>query len=440
MTDSKILICVFSYEREHLLKNAVRSIDTYFPTGDRMVCDDASQGKKMRDYLGILKDEGRWQVYVNPDRKARAWGGLYSNMKYALNYALDNNYDICLWLEDDAQFVWHKPDYIKYVESVFATCDDAIELCPWFSQRYRSPYYLNEENSVGRRMEYVPEIDAYRSYLGFNSSGFINLNVIRKYPDFEFYDQYGGALPWISGYWLNKKYFVYYEAEPTVVMIPWLRSVYNGTQGIPPLSESPGASGFIAKPLSADEVTFMKERPHDQIAYQEYFNFSTENVERPTWHRAGEGLNYYYLRCATAEFVEDSDFSNPRRVPIVSLKDPIGVDPKPNHVRRYQQMMNGLYEIEKTGEVKTATNVDEVTKEDILIHRSFARRLCGFILPGFIRQLYAKLEEKWQNRWYKLQRIYGNEPISLIKNYVLYLKFYRRLRKEQKQLPYPIKY
>src|SRR5215470_12927589 len=131
------LICLFSYNRMPYLMNAVNSIDQFVPFGDRVVFDDGSNVEYAKSTLADIANRLRWRVVVN-DRSAyrgRAFGGFYRNMARALKFALDERYDICWFLEDDQQFVWHKPDQAEYIEHVFREAQDAIQLVPLFFRR-----------------------------------------------------------------------------------------------------------------------------------------------------------------------------------------------------------------------------------------------------------------------------------------------------------------
>jgi len=151
MNKKRLLVCMFTYNRPDLLRNAVRAADRFFPYGDRMILDDASTDPRAQACLRELSADGRWKVYINPNRKRRTFGGLYQNFKYALNYALERDYDYCLFLEDDGQFVWKKEDYLESVERVFATCPDAVQLAPWFTLRILPPFVQRETGSFDWR-------------------------------------------------------------------------------------------------------------------------------------------------------------------------------------------------------------------------------------------------------------------------------------------------
>lgn len=310
---TKILTCVFSYNRPHLLRNAIESIDRFFPWGDCIVIDDGSFDPEVAKLLQSVAQRPRWRVKAMDHPKNRWYGGLYKNMNFALKLALSEGYDYCFSFEDDEQLVWMKNDYPEYIEKFFSICPDAIQLQPLFQRRH-TPY------GTGGAYEYIQSVGAYRTSRAFTSIGFWNLETVRAHPDYEvIYRDNESCTPVNSGYWLERGYRLYNQFDPTVAVMPWANSNSrpntNFGDGIYRLSD--GSQDLLLKPLSEAEIDFLKSRSPSLPAYQEYFDLSLENCSRPIWHAAGVAMNRYYYLCRSAIDTESDFGQSPIPIPVV---------------------------------------------------------------------------------------------------------------------------
>jgi len=315
MVDGKnFLTCLFSYNRPHLLRNAVESIDRFFPWGDCIVIDDGSFDPEVAKFLESVAQRPRWRVKVMEHPKDRWYGGFYKNMNFALKLALEEGYDHCFFFEDDEQLVWMKNDYPEYIDNLFSTCPDAIFIQPLFQRRCVS------YGSQGNAFEYVQSVRAYRTSRAFGSTGFWNLDAVRAHPDYEVIYRVGGSgLRVNSNYWLERGYRLYNQFDPTVAVMPWAKSNSrpNTKFGDGIYRSIDGSRDLILKPLSEAEIDFLKFRSPSLLAYQEYFNLSPENCSRPIWHAAGVAMNRYYYLCRKV-IEEECDFGqSPILIPVV---------------------------------------------------------------------------------------------------------------------------
>src|SRR5262249_46939972 len=160
-----------------LLANAIRSIEEFFPWGDRLLVDDGSSDPASVELIAKLKKLERWTCIVRDRHHKQTYGGFYKNMRTALQFAVERDYDYCFFFQDDEEFVWHKPDYHEYVDRVFETCPDAIQLQPLFFRRLIS---YNDQ------LEYIRSANVYRSNRGFSTTAIWNLSIVRAHPDYEF--------------------------------------------------------------------------------------------------------------------------------------------------------------------------------------------------------------------------------------------------------------
>jgi len=200
----------------------VRSIDAFFPWGDRLVVDD---GSSVSQAFGVLQEIGRrpnWRCQIMDRDPRQTFPGFYRNMGVALNYALEQGYDYCFFLEDDLQFVWKKDDYTSYIENVFDICPDAIQIRPRFIWRYLT-HFTN--------IEYIAPARAYRTERGFETTAIWNLDTVRRHPDYHFICDWKGNpfasrsyLGANSAYWMRRGYRLYLQLDPAVASVRGIES------------------------------------------------------------------------------------------------------------------------------------------------------------------------------------------------------------------------
>jgi glycosyltransferase involved in cell wall biosynthesis len=325
----RILLCLFTYNRPHFLANAVRSIDEFFPWGDRLIVDDGSPDPRVAEFL--VKGLGPAWKYVQQSRVTRNYGGFYNNMRFALEWALEGGYDYCFFFEDDEQFVWRKDDYLDHIEHLFSSCPDAIQLQPLFSRRILT--YARSPETGSPMIEYLADAKAYRTERGFNTTAIWNLATIRKNKDYRFLCHRGDDLPPNSAYWLSRGYRLYIEFDPTVAVIPWVASQSYFTHNFLAGHDASRDRSYILRPLSADEIAFLRHRPPELPAYQEYFNLSPENVARPIWHQKGQHMNRYYSLCRAVVELEERVGSSPVPVPVRERWAPTTIPPLASHMK-----------------------------------------------------------------------------------------------------------
>ncbi len=316
------LICLFSYNRVGLLRNAVTSIDRFFPHGDRIIIDDGSNQPGMAEYLAEIAKKPNWKVEVRDRVPGRDYGGYYQNMRFGLELSVAQGYDYCFFFEDDEQLVWNKTDYLDYVDNLFAVCPDAIQIQPLLLRRI-----INYADTI----EYIRPAHAYRTNRGFSTTAIWNLAAVRKHPDFRFFCANGNDLPLNSAYWLRAGYRLYFQGDPTVAVMPWVdsRSVWNGfdKSGAPVAEDS-----LVLQPLSSGEVDYLRKRDPSVPPFQEYFRLSPENVERPLWHQKGQNLTRYRFLCRNVIERERAAGHSPVPIRILDQWKPSEIPPLQSHL------------------------------------------------------------------------------------------------------------
>ena len=374
----KWLLCLFTYNRYELLRNAVRSIELFFPYGDRLVIDDGSSDQRVRQFLERDLPSQRWKYTIRERIPGRDYGGFYNNMRYGLEYALEHGYDYCFFCEDDQQMVWKKDDYEEYVNNVFSTCPDAIQVQPLLARRILS---------YSTTMEYIKPAHAYRTDRGFNTTAIWNLDVVRRHSDYRFICEFGSDLPANSAYWMRKGFRLYVQFDPTIAIVPWVnsQSVFHHPDTI--VTNNFGKE-LLLKPLTPDEIAFLKSRPPSLPAYQEYFNLSEENVSRPIWHQQGQGLNRFFFLCRDIVEKEDKKGESPMRIPVLDDWAPTTIPPVQSHLNWKP-------------------------------------------LAGSARRT-SRMSPRWSKRFERFVELLRFSP----RDYLGYLRLRKRLHKEQKQLPF----
>jgi hypothetical protein len=318
----KWLLCLFTYNRPDLLTNAVASVDEFFPWGDRLIVDDGSSDARSIQFIQKIQSHGRWQCKVMDRPVGRPYGGYYTNMRYALDFALAQGYDYCFFFEDDEQLLWKKDDYPEYVNHVFDVCPDAVQIQPLFLRRI---------SSYWKSIEYVETARAYRTERGFSTTAIWNLAAVRENPDYRFIANRGDDLPANSAYWLRRGYRVYLQSDPTVAIVPWVQSHSSGSTRVLKNGASNGGR-FILAPLTPGQIRYLRERSPLVPAYQEYFTLPVNRQIQLIWHQDGQNLNRFYQLCRMIVDEEDQAGHSPLPVPVLRKWEPCRIPPLQSHL------------------------------------------------------------------------------------------------------------
>jgi glycosyltransferase involved in cell wall biosynthesis len=309
----KWLLCLFTYNRPNLLLNAVNSIERYFPCENKLLIDDGSDNPNAISVIKRISELRGWQLKIQEKQYSRSFGGLYPNMNYALTYALDNGFDYAFFVQDDHQFLWCDEQLESHVHRIFTACTDAIQIQALFFRRI-----LNYRQS----MEYIDSVQAYRVNRGFDDVGIWNLNEVRKQPGYKIIDEYGGSCTAVnSTYWLKKGYRIYQLFSPIKAVIPWVetRSTVDTPSSYAVNSQIAQNDNLQLRPLSAKEIDWLKNRPAELPAYQEYFKLSHDNYRAPIWHQAGHNLHRYYYLCR--QLIDDENHLQQSPLPVTMVED-----------------------------------------------------------------------------------------------------------------------
>lgn len=136
MQTNKIAIYIFSYNRANYLDNCLKSISVLNMNESIFIIDDRSDDKKT---CKILNKYSKKYEVIQPskDGNDKNYGGLYSNMNYALDHASSNGFKYALFLQDDTQLVRQitKRD-IDNFDKFFTKNLRAFEIHVFFEKKY----------------------------------------------------------------------------------------------------------------------------------------------------------------------------------------------------------------------------------------------------------------------------------------------------------------
>jgi len=282
----KILTCIFSYNRPALLANCTRSVENYFPWGDRLILDDGSDSPLVDLVLDHWRQRPNWRV-VKFERdetrtKNKRLGGFYINMGYALSYARNHGYDYCFFLEEDSQFVWRDNGFPNRMSAFFERCDDAIQMSPLFLERFIN-FSL---------MEFIQELGAYRTPRGFNTTGIWHLDRVRAIRGFRFVDgtaptdpESNSYLPMNSRQCLEAGYRFYWLQQPIIMRNMWVNyAAERETERVAArVMRLLSGKERLIEPLTAQEIEILKRCPGRCFAIQEFFSRSLGPFGTPAW-------------------------------------------------------------------------------------------------------------------------------------------------------------
>jgi hypothetical protein len=271
----RLLNCVFSYNRYYYLKNAVESLIEYFRFGDTLIVDDGSTDPSLLDYLsyletknvGIIRQPGRSDesFYMN------SHGGLYENMDTAVQFASIHGYDYIQFIQDDVQFIWHDPQLLTKVETIFRTFTDAAQVGNIFFKGIVRAETL-------RRLELIPQANCYHLQpYGMSDMGIVPVALLKEHG-FRFGN--GSEKP-NSAWWRRRGYRAYSLSAPTMSWVPWPGVIQFGNEsaeGHPPVQK------YYLEPLDGHQIERLLTKPLKDVPFAEDYCLPWDwNCPKPYW-------------------------------------------------------------------------------------------------------------------------------------------------------------
>lgn len=302
-------------------------MDEFFPWGDTLVIDDNSTDRRILEYLEQrARVDSRFSFRMAPDRvqKVRE-GGLYHNMDIARHYAIDHDYDLVFFMQDDMQFVWKDEEFISTAWRILSMCGDISCLNPLFCGRIK---YVDQ-------YEYVQSADAYRSKRGLFDVFVARVSLFSDIPDCSFANSERAN----SRFWLKQRRRAYQVATPIACFVP-LTYAGDGTLKVAPVQPAPGE--YYVRPLHPDAIKRLKTRDRTILPFSEDYVESIGKCRVPHWWNAKFERRYYAL-CGETFLKEVARFSFP--VEVTQLKDWTDTSemaPEPSHLNDGSQSARAI--------------------------------------------------------------------------------------------------
>jgi len=99
----KIPVYIFSYNRLQYLKNAINSVEKFYPYSTIYIVDDGSDDA---DMLEFIQQNTTMYNFIFPNSSVCGdRGGLYANLNYCVHHAQQHEYEHVLFMFDDIQIV-----------------------------------------------------------------------------------------------------------------------------------------------------------------------------------------------------------------------------------------------------------------------------------------------------------------------------------------------
>lgn len=140
-----ILTCILSYNRGEYLRNTVDSFFECFRYGDLVVLDDFSPDEKTQQVLVKLALRGISVLCPHKNRdKMGMHGGLYDNMDYGLQLAVDGGYEYVQFIQDDMQFVWFNSNIKSQIDCIYSLLPNTSMVENTFWGKSAEPYLASK--------------------------------------------------------------------------------------------------------------------------------------------------------------------------------------------------------------------------------------------------------------------------------------------------------
>lgn len=248
----ELLTAVMSHDRLPYLRNTVESLLSTFRLGDVLVVDDNSSDEALLDYLEELEGRGV-RVSRRGNEAAGDKLGLYPGMNFAARLAQKEGYHYLQILQDDLQFMWHDPELLRRIETVFAKRSDAVEVALFFHGKIHR--HMHDAFS------YDPEVGCYRNGRhGLSDIGIYHVERLLQ-DDFEFQDE--GIS---STIWREKGYRIYHLRDPVLAFVPWPPAFRYGKLAGP---MHPPPFELYLRPMTDRQVRRLKARDPAVLPYHE---------------------------------------------------------------------------------------------------------------------------------------------------------------------------
>lgn len=293
------LVCIFSYNKGRELEISLSSLLDHMRGFPIILYDDGSTKPatlrvidKYREHLS--------GVYFNTEViKKKKCGGLYDNMQYCYEYALNNGYDYVFFMQDDIQIVRDFSDKIlgEYSD-IFRGNESIIQIDPRFVRKSCN-VWIDSKNRT-----YCYPQDDYRR--GYSDVGFTAVRRLQKY-NWVFVDEERENKKIASDMGLLRVI----PFTPCMMHVPFPH-LYRGGKNITLCGKLMGRGNFAYKPWDNKTCKVFDSRPLSHIPYsKKYLKIKGFGLLRVVYLFASE-RNIY-----GGETIIRSFYSALRKIPFV---------------------------------------------------------------------------------------------------------------------------
>lgn len=287
-----LVIYIFSFNRGRFLDNCLKSVAACAAEIPVIVIDDQSDDLHTQEILAKYRPHLKIVTAGEAEISEHKTGGLYNNMRFALQDAQNSGKRFVLFLQDDMQLVRPiMPRDITGAKAFFEANPNAAELHTCFMKRFfqTRDERLTLPDTSGEA--YLRPSD-YPGFSGFSAVGLFNIERV---------SQLFGQLQ--QGEYANNEFAqkngiqMGISTRPFMMWLPYPISHRGKARNVPlQLVESLAGCGFYPYELMPEEVaSHLLERPLEQRPYAEEW-LECKPLERvPVWSFAG-GLSNLIAR------------------------------------------------------------------------------------------------------------------------------------------------
>lgn len=291
---NRLNIYLFSYNRGVFLESMLRSLLTCAESISVTVIDDASTDAFTLSVLESVKDKLRVVIPKKEEnaKSSNALGGLYNNMRYALEDARERNIPYALFVQDDMQLV--RPitaEDIQSADKFFLANPHSAQLHTCFMKKF---YEAVDE----KHMLVDPSGQAYfrplnyQGYSGFSAVGLFHVErFYALFGDFKNREYDNNAYAKENGIQMG------FSVRPFMMWLPYPTSHRSKGRSIPlRLVEWAGGGGFFPYQLMEGyEIENFLSRDIEVKPYAENWLNCPPLKKVPVWSFAG-GLSHLKAR------------------------------------------------------------------------------------------------------------------------------------------------
>jgi len=181
----KIPVYIFTYNRLQYLKNAIDSVEKFFPYEEIYIVDDGSDDPEMLSF--IQRNQNNYHFILPNGEQCLDRGGLYYNLNYCINHAAMNNYGHVLFMFDDLQMVRSVSESEISKDIQFLLENSSSIFCIDASFFPLSEKFVGIEQGLHIKKEYYLPNDEFESGVyRFSEVGFFSVeNFIKLMGKFE---------------------------------------------------------------------------------------------------------------------------------------------------------------------------------------------------------------------------------------------------------------